>query len=249
MALPILTGPEDAAPDERSLKRDLVFACRILAANGQGDSVFGHVTARLPGWERCWMKPAGIGMEEVHEDDLVLLDFEGDVLAGTRPRHSEWPIHTEVMRARPEVLAVVHTHPLVSCAFAARGLALRPVSHDASFFWPPGVPIFDEFTELARTRAQGERIARALGERRGLFLLSHGIAVPGTTVTEATCAALLLDRAAQAQLLAQPASDTPIRHTPSDEADRKRAQIWRPGIFRSIFEYHVRALDRVTEER
>lgn len=225
--------------DERHLRRDLALACRILAANGQGDSVYGHVTARLPGRDRYWMKPAWLGLEEVAEDDLLLVDLDGNVLAGERLRHSEWPIHSEVMRARPDVNAVVHTHPKFSIALAARGSALRPLSHEACYFWPPEVPVFEEFTELVRTPEQGRAVAGVLGAARAVFLRNHGIVVPGADVAEACCAAVLLERAAEIQLLTENGGATP-KHTAADEALRKREQIYRASALRSVFEYYAR---------
>lgn len=227
--------------DERQLRRDLALSCRILAANGHGDNVYGHVTARLAGWDRYWMKPASLGLEEVHEEDLLLIDLEGRVLAGDRERHSEYPIHSEIMRARPDVLSVVHTHPKYSIAFASRDAPLRPVSHEAAYFWPPDVPVFDTFTELVRTREQGQAVAMALGDRRAMFLRNHGIAVAGADVAEACVGALALERAAEIQLLAESGGVIP-KHTSADEALRKREQIWRPGAARSAFEYHARRL-------
>src|SRR5439155_980817 len=84
----------------------------------------------------------------------------------------------------------VHTHPKFSIAFAARGLELRPVSHEGSYFWPPGVPVFAEFTDLVRTSAQGDRVARALGHARAVFLHSHGVVVVGPTIAEACCSSV-----------------------------------------------------------
>lgn len=230
---------ELSGPDEVALRRDLALACRILAAEGQGDAIFGHVSGRLPGWDRFWMKPTAIGLEEVREEDLILLDFDGAILAGDRPRHEEYPIHAEIMRVRPDVLSVVHTHPRHSIALAARGAELRPVSHEGSYFWPPGVPLFDRFTDLVRTREQGAAVAGALGDRRAIFLRNHGIAVAGASVVEACCAAIMLERAAELQLLAQPTPDAPLLHTPEDEARRKQA-IWFPERLRATFEYYGR---------
>ena len=233
--------PAGARGDERQLKRDLALACRILAANGQGDSVYGHVTARLPGWDRFWMKPAWLGLEEITEAHLILVDLDGNVLAGEQTRHSEYPIHAEVMRARADVGAVVHTHPKFSIAFASRGAPLRPISHEACYFWPPDVPVLEEFTELVRTAAQGQVVARMLGVGRGMFLRNHGIVVAGADVAEACVGAILLERAAEIQLLAG-SGGQPARHTPPEEAMRKREQIYRPGALRSAFEYHARRL-------
>lgn len=229
------------ASGESGLKRDLALACRILAAQGQGDAVFGHVSARLPGWDRFWMKAGGIGLEEVREADLLLVDFDGRVLEGDGPRHSEYPIHAEVMRARPEVLAVVHTHPRHCIALAARGAELRPVCHEGCFFWPPGVPVFGDFADLVRTREQGEQVARCLGGARAVFLLDHGVVVAGTSVPEACYLAIALERAAEIQLLAQPAPDAEFHHTTEEEA-RVKQQILTPEHLRPVFEYYARTL-------
>jgi ribulose-5-phosphate 4-epimerase/fuculose-1-phosphate aldolase len=202
------------------------------------------VTVRAAdGADRFWMKPAAMGLEEIAPDDLILLDYAGQVLEGSRPRHEEFPIHAEVLRARPDLNCVVHTHPRFGIAFAARGGELRPISHEGSFFWPPGVPIFDRFTDLVRTREQGEAAAQALGQGKALFLRNHGVVVAGTTIAEATWLALCLERAAELQLLAQPTADSPVLHTPEDEA-RQKQHIMYPERTRAVFDYYVRRLPR-----
>ena len=231
-----------SSPSEGELRRDLALACRILGTNGHGDNIYGHVSARLDG-ERILMKAHHVGLEEVTENDLLVLDLDGKVLGGSGKRHTEYPIHTEIMRARPDVMAVVHTHPIHSVALAARGLALRPVGHEGSYFWPPDVPVFAEFTDLVRTRAQGEAVAGSLADRPAVFLRNHGIAVGERSLKWATCAAILLEKAAQVQLIAQPDPGTRIAHTPADEAMRKRA-IWFDESIDAMWRYYVRRLER-----
>ena len=220
------------------MKRDLVQACRILAAEGQADNIYGHVSARIAASDSIWIKGAGVGLDEVRQQHLARLDHGGRVLEGWPRRHEEFPIHTELMRARADVGAVVHTHPKFGIAFAARGLELRPVSHEGAYFWPPGVPVFSAFTDLVRTPAQGEAVARALGHARAIFLRNHGVAVVGPSVAEACIAALMLERAAELQLLAS-AGGAHVHHTEEDEALRKKA-IWYPGAIRASFDYLVR---------
>jgi ribulose-5-phosphate 4-epimerase/fuculose-1-phosphate aldolase len=60
---------------------------------------------------------------------VILVSFEGEVLAGDHPRHIEWPIHTEVMRTRADVAGVVHSHPPHAVALGASGQPLRAISH------------------------------------------------------------------------------------------------------------------------
>ncbi len=236
-----MAAPSPRPLDESTLRRDLVLACRILGTNGHGDSIYGHVSARLDAG-RLLMKAHHVGLEEVSENDVLTLDLDGNVLAGSGRRHTEYPIHTEILRARPDAMAVVHTHPIHSVAFAARGLRLRPVGHEGSLFWPPEVPVFDQFTDLVRTREQGEAVARSLGDRPGLFLRNHGIAVAERSLQWATCAAILLEKAAQVQLLAQSTRDVSVAHTPEDEALRKRG-IWLPESIDAMWRYYVRRLE------
>lgn len=54
------------------LRRELAYACRILAANGQNDTVYGHVTYRETGAQTFWMKPVALGLDEITPRTLIL---------------------------------------------------------------------------------------------------------------------------------------------------------------------------------
>ena len=73
---------------------------------------------------------------------MILVSWDGEVLEEHGRRHIEYPIHTEVMRARDDVQAVVHTHAPWAVAFAATGRPLRPISHEGALFVPPDVARF-----------------------------------------------------------------------------------------------------------
>ena len=235
-------SPTTTDADQADLTCDLALACRILGNNGHGDSIFGHVSARAPGGDRFWMKAQHLGLEEATEDDLVLLDYDGNVLAGSRSRHREFPIHAEVLRARADVACVIHTHPPYSVALGARRLEIRPVGHEGALFWPPGVPLFEEFTDLVKTGEQGRSVANALGGGIALLLRNHGIVVAASSIALATIAAITLEKAARMQLLAQPTTGTEIAYTPADEAVRKR-DIWAPAAVEAQWRYYARKLD------
>jgi len=223
---------------EAALKQTLADACRILAMADQGDDVWGHATARVPGTETFWMKPAGLGLEEIRPADLLLVDLDGKVLRGRHPRHSEVFIHAEILRARPDVGGVVHTHPVPSTVFSSLGVPLRPITHEGTNFVPPDVPRFDETTDLIVTPELGKAVARVLGERPALFLVSHGIVTAGATVEEAVVNALLLDKAARAQLMVP--GGTPRLWTADAEALVKRKRIYNPENLESRWAYYRR---------
>src|SRR5579862_5917523 len=131
-------------PDQtpETIRRDVVLACRVLEAAGQADMVWGHVSIRDPEGRGVWLNGSHLGFDEVTEDDVILLGWDGETLEGSAGRHIEYPIHTEIMARRPEVNAVVHTHPLYSIAFAATGWPLKALSHEGSHFVPPDIARF-----------------------------------------------------------------------------------------------------------
>ena len=221
---------------------DLVAtASRILAAAGQGDLIWGHASVRDPDGRGAWLKAAGWGLEEVTADRVHLVSPDGEVVAGDGPRHSEYPIHTEIMIARPDVGAVVHTHPPHAVALAATGQPLRPVSHAANYFVPPEVPRFTRTADLILTRELGQAAAAELGPARALFLVNHGIVTVGPDLQTATVAAVLLERACAQQLLTRAFGDWPSWSGP-DESLSKRSHIYGEGPVRGVWDYLVRSL-------
>jgi L-ribulose-5-phosphate 4-epimerase len=221
------------------LRRELAYACRILAANGQNDTVYGHVTYREVGAQTFWMKPAALGLDEITPETLIRVDLEGNVVEGELPRHLEFPIHAEIFRARPDITCVVHTHPLYSIAFAATGQPLRAVSHEGAQFTPPDVPRFTRTSDLITTRALGVEVASTLGGSLACYLLNHGIVVAGSTIDQAVVSAINVERASQVQLLAA-ASGQPLRWTPDEEIAGKRENIFGAGMLRNVWNYYCR---------
>ncbi len=124
------------------LRAEVALGCRILGFEDHGDFVWGHVSARDPDGRGVWMKASTYGFDEIGREQVILVSWEGEVLEGEAKRHSEFPIHTELMRAREDVGAVVHTHAPWSVAFASTEQPLRPISHDGTLFVPPDMARF-----------------------------------------------------------------------------------------------------------
>lgn len=219
----------------RELGEKVVLACHILAAEGHGDMILGHVSARLPGEDSVLMKAAGLGLEEVTAADIVEIDLDGVQLAGSGRRHSEYPIHTEVYRARPDVGAVVHTHPPHAVALAATGATIEAIGHEGALF--AGVPVFAETTTLICAAEQGAAVAACLGEGKAVLLRNHGIVVAGASIEEAAVYAILLEKAARVQLLA---GESGRRTTASSELACKVEQIYHEKNILDFFAYFTR---------
>lgn len=232
-----------ASASPNDLRTQLALGCRVLAMEGLGDVALGHVSAREPGADRFWMKAASVGLEEIGPDQLVLVDFDGNKLAGDLPRHGEYPLHAEVFRRRQDINAVVHVHPLHSTVFSALDEPLRPITHEGALFTPP-IPRFTEITDLILTREQGDQVARTMGERDALLMRNHGVLVAGRTVDEACLKAIFLEKATGAQLLLAGRSD--YDWTSDEEAKAKVEHIYNPRLMGWFWEYYLRKLERLS---
>lgn len=215
---------------------------RVLGAAGLDDYIWGHASVRDPDGRGAWLKRSGIGLSEVTPEDVQLVSRDGEVLQGFGDRHIEYPIHTEVLAARPDVGGVVHIHPPHAVALAASGAELKPVSHQATLFTPPGVPRYEETTDLIRSAELGAGVARALGDRNAVFLVNHGIVAVGPDLEMATVTALLLEEACQQQLLTLGYGGIES-WTDDAEALAKRERIYSPKALEKVWEYLLRRLE------
>lgn len=223
------------------MQEQVAFASRVLAAQGHDDLIWGHASVRDPDGRGVWIKSAEWSLAEITPSRVHLVDADGSVLAGDGQRHSEYPIHTEILAARPDVGAVVHTHPPYAVALAATGQPLRPVSHAANMFVPPEVPRFTATADLILTRELGEQVAAELGEATAMFLVNHGIVTVGPDIRAASVAAVVLERACHQQLLTQSFGGWPSWSDPVESA-AKRAHIYSERAVNAVWDYLVRSL-------
>ena len=187
-------------PDQPLLDQ-VAWACRILAMGGHGDFTLGHVSARGKDGT-VHMKRNGLGLEEVCPDDVLTIDLESRKLAGRGSVHLEAVLHTAVYKARPDVGAVIHTHPPFSTAFGATDATLVLLNHDAVLF-RDGLAYFDQTAELIVRPEQGAAVAAALAAKKVLVMRGHGVLVVGPTVPWAVYTALTLERVIEIQAIAR----------------------------------------------
>jgi len=94
------------------IKQQLIWAGKVLVGEGQDDFTRGHISFRLPeDSSQFFMKCHSVGLDEITMENILTIDLEGNVVAGTSRRHSEVYIHSEIYKVRPDVHCVIHTHP------------------------------------------------------------------------------------------------------------------------------------------
>jgi ribulose-5-phosphate 4-epimerase/fuculose-1-phosphate aldolase len=187
--------PTSAVPLDQ-LRSAVATACRILAHQGLAADVLGHVSVRVDA-ERMLLRcrgPLDRGLLFTVADDVRLVDFDGHgEFDGGYAVPNEFPIHAELLRARPDVNAVVHAHPRGVVIADLADVELRQVfgayNIPAARLAHRGVPVYPR-SVLVRTAELGRAVAGAVGDRDVCVLRGHGIVTAGESVAQAVMAAL-----------------------------------------------------------
>jgi L-fuculose-phosphate aldolase len=229
-----------------AIKEKLIVAGKMLVAQGQDDFTRGHISFRLPDDPGLFfMKAHSIGLDEITMQNLLIIDLEGNVVAGHARRHSEVYIHSEIFKVRPDVNCVIHTHPPYATALSATTRGLKTYSQPGALFYE-ALGNYAETINLIRSHAMGAGVARALGQGRGVLLKNHGIVVTGASIEEAVIGTIMLENGAQVQLLAEAAGDL-APEFPREDIEKLQHDISRPEQFVINFDYLARRLKRGTK--
>ncbi|HEY2527580.1 MAG TPA: class II aldolase/adducin family protein [Xanthobacteraceae bacterium] len=230
---------DDEATRERLT--EAARACRILDMEGHGDMTLGHLSMRAANGIGFWLKRSQIGLGEVlGPADFILVDWDGRQIDGSGGRHSEWPIHSAILRARADVNVVAHSHPLYASIFSAATEPLQPYTLDADYF--VDVPHHHDAVALITTKDEGAALARSLGQSFALLMGNHGITFCGATIAHAACVGIFLEKACKAHLIGQ--SSGLRTSMPSREVrERRNLQIMTPAHWQHSWRYFCRKLE------
>lgn len=229
---------EDGVDTHAEQKRMLADAIRMLEQAGIID-FNGHFSWRVPGQELMLINSGASVRSALTSSDIVLVDFDGKLVAGEAVPPMEFHIHSEIYRRRTDVGAVVHTHPLWSTLFSMAGVPVQPVIMQAAVLGP--IRLFGETASINR-RELGQRLASALGEDRVVMLRSHGAVAAGAGIIEAFVLAVYLEETAQRQHMASQLG-TPTVLEPAQIATIN-ANLWKQHLLRKVWDYHHAKLDR-----
>ena len=194
-------------------KQRLAAAYRLFGRWGFDMGGAGHITARDPEHtDSFWVNPFGIHFSRIKVSDLMLVNHAGEIVippikAKPRLNQAAFAIHSELHKARPDVVAAAHSHSLYGKAWSGLGQLLEPLTQDSAAFYDDHA-LFEEFSGVVLDSSEGEKIAHALGPKKAVILQNHGILTVGASVEAAVWRYYALENACQVQLLAQAAGPT-----------------------------------------
>lgn len=207
-SIPNLTVPEQ-----------LACAARILAASGYALDVAGHISvARPDSHGTMWSTPYGVWWRDLTAADMLVIDAKGEILEGIWDVTPAIAIHTEIHRARPDARVIIHNHPHYGSLLGAMHIVPEIAEQQACMF-DGDIAFFNEYTGGIDNAADGQHLARQIGNATAIILANHGVLITGETVAQATYRAVTFERTCRLHYEVLAAGRTPVpvpaqtRHT------------------------------------
>ena len=192
--------PDSIGEPEWRVRRDLAACYRLFVRYGWTDLVFTHLSARVPGHaDQYLINPYGLQFHEVTASNLLKVDFDGKVIAGDCPYNDAGhAIHTAVLKARPEVNAVLHSHTRAGMAVSCMKCGLLPITQQANEV--RALVCYHEYDVATDNEAECRRLGRDMGDKWLMIMHNHGLLAAGRTVSEAFYFLYTLENACKVQV-------------------------------------------------
>jgi len=224
-----------AAVDSVALETSAVT--RLLVMEGVLDYA-GHVSARVGGRDAFMIQSGATSRAEVAPDSMLLVSYDGKVIAGEGQPPSELPIHLEILKARPDVQAVVHCHMELAIAFTMmEGVKLLPMRARASR-WKNGIPMHPDPSHIKLTE-QGRALAKTLGPCHAALMRAHGMVLVAESLRALFVDALHFKENARAQIEVLQAGAKPLPLTDEEIAQIERMEM-RDWHVKKLWNYYLR---------
>lgn len=198
-------------PEEWAVRKDLAAAYRLMAHLQLEDSIYTHISAKVPGTENQFLiNPYGMLFRDVTASSLVKIDLDGNIVEPSEydVNPAGFTIHSAIHDAREDAHCVVHTHTIGGVAVASMACGLQPCNQWALQFH--NRVAYHDFEGIALDHAERERLVRDLGpEHKALILRNHGLLTLGQSVAEAFILMINLERACRVQVAIQSSGQVP----------------------------------------
>ena len=224
---------DQVSPAEWQLRCELAAAHRLVAHFIFVDMTYNHISVRLPGEPRHFLvKPETAYMEQVTASNLVKYDIDGhQVLASPyKASPAAFNVHAAILKARPDIVSVVHTHSPANLAVSGQNCGLLPITQQAMRFYKRIAYYKNEYDDV--TPEGTAHMAQALGEDWVMVLENHGVLICGKSLPEAYIYHHFFELACRAQIGALAGGTALI--IPSHEVCEQRvARAGRIGVYDS----------------
>ena len=165
---------------------DLAALYRLFVRYGWTDLIFTHISARVPGEENTYLiNPYGLFFDEITASSLIKADFDGNVIdpVGGEYNQAGHLIHTAVLKARPEVNFVLHTHSRAGAAVSAMKCGLLPLTQHSNLIL--NTVAYHDYAQVTSDEEECERLGADIEDKYLMIMRNHGLLGCGRTAAEA----------------------------------------------------------------
>lgn len=198
-------GMLSCSVEERQVRQDLAAAYRLVALYGMDDSIYTHISARVPGKkDQFLINPFGMLFRDITASSLVKIDLDGKLVEPSTydVNPAGFTIHSAVHAARHDAMCVLHTHTVAGVAVSSLACGLQPCNQWALQFHDRVA--YHDFEGIALHHEERVRLVADLGpSARALILRNHGLVTLGRSVAEAFILMHNLERACRVQIAIQ----------------------------------------------
>ena len=176
------------------IRKIVLEAIQEAVAEGLVKGTSGNIALRDDDDDVVAITPSGISYTGMTAGDIAIVDLNGKWLDGPYKPSSEVPMHTAVLRARPDVKATVHTHAMFATIMAmGENPELRPITPPQCEFTPVGIVPFT----MPGSNDVADLVVKALGEKgRAVLIKNHGMFCCGKNMKAAMHAATYIEELA-----------------------------------------------------
>lgn len=200
-------------------RKQIIDTCLWLESEKLVIGTWGNVSLRLSP-EAILLTPSKVSYQNLRPEDLVIIDMDGKKLSGAKNPTSEMDVHRLIYRARPDVNAVIHCHPLYSSAMCASGQGIPPILEEMTQLLGGEIPITPKYIRAGEHLPLAEETVKALGDKNAVLIANHAPVCCGRDMDEAKTCCLVTEKAARCYLTLK--GGLPVKEIPDGDVKAER---------------------------
>ena len=166
--------------NDREKRQSIIDACLRMSQLGINQGTSGNISLRHD--EGMLITPTSVPYETMQPEQIVFMGLDGSFDSRQRPS-SEWRFHLDILKARPEVNAVVHAHPPYATTLAIMGLEIPPIHYMIAVAGGDTIRCAPYATY--GTEQLSQHAVSALEDRFACLLAHHGMIAIGPSLSKA----------------------------------------------------------------
>ena len=193
-------GVDTISDAEWAVRVELAACYRLFVKYGWTDLIFTHLSARVPGMDDVYLiNPFGLLFEEITASSLLKVDFAGNLISGDYPYNDAGhAIHTAVLRTRPDVNVVLHSHTRAGMAVSTMKCGLLPLTQQANEVMPNVA--YHDYDIAVGAEEECERLGKDIADKHAMIMHNHGLLTCAGDVAEAFYLMYTLENACKVQV-------------------------------------------------